>query len=172
MIDLARPRRHTNLSVAQLWSMGVAIAATALVSGSVYMFSVPGEAEGRLTAMEAQLKSLEAASKIPGDVQAFPAGSVCGGKLFSGYKDQLALALGGSGLDVGVLEIAQPEATQTRISLQVYAISIKASGPYESMVNGLNALSRFRPTLFLDTVSVRNKTDAVEIDLKGRVFCR
>ncbi len=172
MISLSsKPKRHTP-SLSDLWPVGLAAAGMLVVSLGLYALSVPGEAEGKLAAMEAQLKSLQASARAPGDVQAFPAGSVCGGKLFAGYKDQLGLALGGSGLEVTALDIAPPQVTDTRSPLQAYAVSIKASGPYEAMVNGLNGLSKFRPTLFLDSVSVRNKTDAVELDLKGRVFCR
>lgn len=172
MISLtSKPKGHA-LSLTDIWPAGLAAAGMLVVSLGLYALSVPGETEGELAAMEAQLKSLQASARAPGDVQAFPAGSVCGGTLFAGYKDQLGLALGGSGLEVTTLDIAPPQATDTGTVLQAYAVSIKASGPYEAMVNGLNGLSKFRPTLFLDSVSVRNKTDAVELDLKGRVFCR
>lgn len=172
MISLTSKSKHSPTPLSDLWPVGLAAAGMLVISAGLYVLSVPGEAEGKLAAMEAQLKSLQASAHAPGDVRAFPAGSVCGGKLFAGYKDQLGLALDGSGLEVTALDIAPPQVTDTRSPLQAYALSIKASGPYEAMVNGLNGLSKFRPTLFLDSVSVRNKTDAVELDLKGRVFCR
>jgi len=159
-------------SDAPLWPVVLTGVAIVGLSGGLYAISLPGDAEGRLEVMETKLKTLQASAQAPGNIEDFPAGSVCGGRLYAGYKDQVSLALGGGGLEVKSLEIADPQPTDTSTPLQVYSVSLTVVGPYEAAINGLNGLTKFRPTLFVDVLSLRNKTDTVELELKGRVFCR
>lgn len=145
---------------------------TLILSALLFAFSRAPESDARLAALEARLETVTKAARAPGDLNAFPAGSVCGGKLHEGFRDQLGVAIGGAGLEVERLELNLIGPSGGAPSLTVYEVQLKGSGAYEAAIMSLSALGKFRPTLFIDSLALRNRTSAVDLELKGRVFCR
>ena len=107
-----------------------------------------------------------------GSFPKFPAGAVCAGQIDDALRNQLTNALMNSGLKVESLDISDAGQAGDRFPLRAYTLSLKGSGTYEEAMRGLEVLKRYRPSVFLDTLSLRNRTSSVDLDVEGRLFCR
>ncbi|HWU49140.1 MAG TPA: hypothetical protein VN042_04640 [Asticcacaulis sp.] len=164
-----RPQK-TSMEV-PLLAWGVA-ALLALVGLGGLFLSRPTDARARLAALETQSKSIRSATDARGDLNAYPAGSVCAGQIDEALRNQLTNALMNSGLKVEALDIADAGQAGDRFPLRAYKLSLKGSGSYEEAMRSLQVLRRYQPRLFLDTLSLRNQTSSVDLDVEGRLFCR
>ncbi|MGN6424371.1 MAG: GspMb/PilO family protein [Asticcacaulis sp.] len=167
----SRRRPQTRSMEIPLLAWGVA-GLLALVGLGVLFLSRPTDAKARLVALEAQSKSIRSATDARGDLTSFPAGSVCAGQVDDALRNQLTNALMNSGLKVEALDIADAGQAGDRFPLRAYKLTLKGSGSYEEAMRGLQALKRYQPRLFLDTLSLRNETSSVDLDVEGRLFCR
>ncbi|WP_140986901.1 hypothetical protein [Asticcacaulis tiandongensis] len=148
---------------------GVAIVVLSLV---LLWLGRPTEAETRLETLETRLQALQRTASLKGDVAYFGPGSVCAGKLNGVWQDQLGLAVSGAGLEIADISVGTAVATNTKAPLMAHPVRLKASGAYEAAVSTLEAIDRFRPVLYIDRLALRNRTDRVELELEGRVFCK
>jgi hypothetical protein len=166
-------RGASSKSKAPRWS-APALAAGCLVFSFLLLlvFGRAGDSETRIAALESRLKTLQANERMPGDTSAFPPGSVCHGKLPPDYAERVRVAVSGGGLEVKELIVTGAIPTETRVPVQSYGVSLKARGTYEAAVAAVGSIGRLGPILFVDTASLRNRSDAVDLELKGRVFCR
>ncbi|EGF92858.1 hypothetical protein ABI_12960 [Asticcacaulis biprosthecium C19] len=150
-----------------------AVAAAVLaVAAGLWVLSRPSGAAARLDALERQAASIRTAAAAPGDLTVFPAGSVCTNRIDDGFRQQLSNAVTGSGLKVDALDIRPEGRVEGKRPLMAYTVTLKGSGTYEQALGGLEVLDRFRPRLFLDNLSLRNRIDSVTLDLEGRLYCR
>jgi hypothetical protein len=138
----------------------------------MWSLSRPSGAKARLAALEQQADQIRAANKVRGDLTTYPLGSVCSGALDEGFRNQLNTALAGSGLKVGALDISDRGRTGDIRPLHTYSLTLKASGTYEQAVGAMERLAQSHPRVFLDSLSLRNQTESVDLNVEGRVFCR
>jgi type II secretory pathway pseudopilin PulG len=134
--------------------------------------SRPSGAKARLAELEQQADQIRSAAKVRGDLNTYPLGSVCSGNLDEGFRSQLNTALAGSGLKVSALDISDRGRAGDIRPLHAYSLTLKATGTYEQAVNALALMAQYRPRLFLDSLSLRNQTESVDLNVEGRVFCR
>ena len=167
----SRKRHQTRPMDIPLLAWGVA-GLLALVGLGVLFLSRPTDAKARFAALEAQSKSIRSAADARGDLSAFPPGAVCAGQIDDALRNQLTNALINSGLKVEALDIADAGQAGDRFPLRAYKLTLKGSGSYDEAMRGLQALRRYQPRLFLDTLSLRNQTSSVDLDVEGRLFCR
>jgi hypothetical protein len=53
-----------------------------------------------------------------------------------------------------------------------YTVTLKGSGTYEQAVSAMEIMAQYRPRLFLDSLSLRNNTSSVDLNVEGRLYCR
>lgn len=138
----------------------------------IWALSRPSGAEARLTALKQQAEQIRAATKVKGDLAAYPLGSVCGGALDEGFRNQLNTTLAGSGLKISALDISDRGRAGDIRPLHAYSLVLKANGTYEQAVGAMERLAQSRPRVFLDSLSLRNQTESVDLSVEGRIFCR
>lgn len=171
MIYDRRPKSAFQLS--DIPKEAYAVAAGLLVVAVALLFlSRPSGSHQRLAALEQQAAVIAAANKAEGDLGVYPLGSVCTNTLDDAFKNQLTSALMNTGLTVTALDISPSGKTGEGHPLMGYSLTLKASGTYEQAINSLEVMAHYRPRLFLDTMSLRNQTSSVDLDLEGRLYCR
>jgi len=138
----------------------------------LWSLSRPSGAKARLAALEQQADQIKAATKVRGDLSTYPLGSVCSGVLDEGFRNQLNTALAGTGLKIDALDISDRGRAGDIRPLHAYSLTLKASGTYEQAVGAMERLAQNRPRVFLDSLSLRNQTESVDLNVEGRVFCR
>ncbi len=144
----------------------------ALVMLGMWSLSRPSGAKSRLAALQLQADQIRNAVKVRGDLETYPLGSVCSGGIDNGFREQLNTALVGSGLKVNALDISDRGRAGDIRPLHAYSLTLKASGTYEQAVGAMEIMAQYRPRLFLDSLSLRNQTESVDLNVEGRVFCR
>ena len=149
----------------------LALVVVAVMAG-LWFLSRPSDASTRMAALEQQAALIHKAEQAEGDLRAFPVGSVCGGELDDTFKDRLTNALMNSGLAVSDLEIMPSGKVGNARPLMAYTAVLKGSGTYEQALQAMEIIGHYRPSLFLDTISLRNQTSTVDLDVRGRFFCR
>jgi len=143
-----------------------------LVMLGMWALSRPPGAKARVMALEQQADQIRAATKVRGDLSTYPLGSVCSGVLDEGFRNQLNTALAGTGLKIDALDISDRGRAGDIRPLHAYSLTLKASGTYEQAVGAMERLAQNRPRVFLDSLSLRNQTESVDLNVEGRVFCR
>ena len=138
----------------------------------LWTLSRPSGAKARLVVLEHQADQIRADTKVRGDLSTYPLGSVCGGDLNEGFRNQLNTTLAGTGLKVSALDISDRGRAGDIRPLHAYSLTLKASGTYEQAVGAMERLAQSRPRVFLDSLSLRNQTESVDLNVEGRVFCR
>jgi|GEM_PF-2850931 len=138
----------------------------------IWALSRPSGAGARLAALEQQAEQIRAAAKVRGDLAAYPLGSVCGGALDEGFRNQLNTTLAGSGLKISTLDISDRGRAGDIRPLHAYSLILKANGTYEQTVGAMELLAQSHPRIFLDSLSLRNQTESVDLNVEGRIFCR
>lgn len=171
MIYDRRPKSTFQLS--DIPKEAYAVAAGLLVVAVVLiLLSRPSSSHQRLADLDKKVAAITAANKAEGDLGVYPLGSVCTGTLDDGFKNQLSSALMNTGLTVTALDVSPSGRTGEGHPLMGYALMLKASGTYEQAINSLEVMAHYRPRLFLDTMSLRNQTSSVDLDVEGRLYCR
>ena len=172
MIYDRKPARNT-FSFAELpksvFIVGILVA---LAMFAMWFLSRPSGAKARLAALEQQAEQIRSAGKVRGDLNTYPLGSVCSSALDQRFRDQLNTALAGSGLKVSALDISDRGRAGDIRPLHAYSLTLKANGSYEQAVSAMQIMAQYRPRLFLDSLSVRNQTESVDLNVEGRIFCR
>ena len=171
MIYDRRPKSTFQLSDIPMEACAVA-AGLLVVAVLLFFLSRPSGSHQRLAALEQQATIIATANKAGGDLGVYPLGSVCSGTLDDAFKNQLSSALINTGLTVTAMDVSPAGKTGEDHPLMGYTLTLKASGTYEQAVNSLEVMAHYRPRLFLDTMSLRNQTSSVDLDVEGRLFCR
>jgi len=172
ILDHIQPRKPNPSSsvppslLALLAPAGIAVAGVAL-----WFLSAPAGLKGSIEGVEATAASVGRAAAEAGDLKSFPAGSVCSGELGDGVRSQMKMALANTGLQVSAFDISEAGQLPGAV-LRAYSFSLKGKGSYEDALAVLDVLNRSRPKLFVDSFALRNRVDAVELDIDGRLFCR
>ncbi len=171
MIYDRRPKSAFQLSDVPREAYAVAVVMLA-VAIALMLLSRPSDSRQRLAALTQQAAVITAADKADGDLTVYPLGSVCSNSLDDAFKNQLSAALMNTGLTVTALDVSPQGKTGEAHPLMAYALTLKASGTYEQAVNSLEIMAHYKPRLFLDTMSLRNQTSSVDLDVEGRLYCR
>ena len=150
----------------------VVAAVMLLIMFGLWSLSRPSGAKGRLAEMERQAAIVKSAGLAEGDLRTYPLGSVCGGELNDNFRNQLSNALTNSGLAVDALDISAAGQDGIGHPLMAYAVTLKGTGTYEQAVSAMEIIAQYRPRLFLDSLSLRNNTSSVDLNVEGRLYCR
>ncbi len=171
MIYDRRPKSTIGLADIPPLAYGAAAVVLVLMIG-LWLVTRPSDAKARLAALETQAASIQVAAAADGDLATYPLGSVCSSTLDEAFRNQLTSALINSGLKVEALDIRNAGKVEGRHPLTSYALTLKASGTYEQAINSLEIMAHYRPRLFLDSLSLKNQTRSVDLNVEGRLFCR
>lgn len=173
MIDDFLSHRHRKSQALDIPLAAWGVAAGVAVVGLVLLFMArPPSLKARFEALQTQAAAIKASGQKRGDLSAFPVGTVCASVIDDTMRNQLTNALMNSGLKIETLDITDTGQAGDRYPLRSYSLSLKGSGSYDDAMRTLQALNRYRPRLFLDTLSLRNQTSSVDLDVEGRLFCR
>lgn len=147
-------------------------AAMLILMLGMWCFSKPSGAKARMAALEQQALVIKAAEKTQGDLQTYPLGSVCTEDLGDAFRNRLSASLLNSGVKIEALDVSDDGPTDGIHPLRAYTLTLKASGGYEQAVGALNILAQYQPTVFLDSMHLRNQTSSVDLNVEGRLYCR
>ncbi len=165
----ARPSPQNEAFPMPALAVGMSLFAIIVV---LMCLSNPPHVKSRMAELTTDGEAVASAARAGGDLALFPPGSVCSGQLGDGYKTNLNLALSNAGLTVSTLDIGDAGRGSETLPLDVYHLTLKASGTYENTLTALEALRHARPRLFLDSLAIRNHTSSVDLEIEGRLYCR
>jgi len=171
VIPSRRPKSAFNLSDLPKEAWLVA-AVPLLVLIALFALARPSGVKARMAALEQQARTIGTAARADGDLGRYPVGSVCSGEFSDAMKNQLTSAVMNTGLTVAAFDVSSKGREGLSHPLMAYSVSLKGSGSYEQAINSLEVLAHVRPKLFLDTLSLRNQTSSVDLDVEGRLYCR
>lgn len=128
------------------------------------------ERTAALSNRAAAARKLIAATPADGSIDAVCQRTV--GAEVDAQKRALAALATQSGFQLAGVEVAAEGANSGgRSALAAVRLEFAGSGSYEAAMQMLDALSRSRPQVFVDTLDLTSKTSSVDLKFSGRVFC-
>lgn len=133
----------------------------------------PANLNERVQALQAQSERVQTLLRRRGGTTDYPPGAICPGLSevqLEPIRQQLRAAVAGAGLDPQKVSVARSAAP----SLEAIApvdVRLETNGAYGPTLLMLDALSRQTPLLYVDTVDLRSRTDTVNLQLSGRLYC-
>jgi len=124
-------------------------------------------------ALQAQSERVQTLLRRRGGTTDYPPGAICPGLSevqLEPIRQQLRAAVAGAGLDPQKVSVARSAAP----SLEAIApvdVRLETNGAYGPTLLMLDVLSRQTPLLYVDTVDLRSRTDTVNLQLSGRLYC-
>jgi len=155
-------------------AIGVAAAAALAMGFALASASTPANFQSRVAALETRDQQARNLMRPSAAGSVYPADAICRGDpsvAAKGLRDNLAAFATQANLSLDILD-ARPETDAgSQGALAPVRLRFTVTGPYESVVMLLSALSRQRPDVFADGVDLTSKTSNVTLSFSGRAFC-
>lgn len=133
----------------------------------------PAGLKERVAALEVQAERTQTLMRRRGGTVDYPAGAVCPGlseAQLEPIRQRLRAAATGANLGLGKISVARPS-TPSLEAITPIDVQFETNGAYEATLLMLDSLSRQTPLLYVDTVDLRSRTDSVNLQLSGRIYC-
>jgi len=133
----------------------------------------PADLKARVAALEVQAERTQTLLRRRGGTADYPAGAVCPGlseAQLEPVRQRLRASLAGANLSVGKILVARSP-TPSFEAITPVNVQFETKGAYEATLLMLDNLSRQTPLLYVDTVDLRSRTDSVNLQLSGRIYC-
>lgn len=163
------------INPAEAAAAGLVALVTASTVGAVLMIVAQPKAVSRdAPRAERDIARIEAMIRSPGDPDAYPRGAVCEAwpaTVAATVSQTIQATAKTAGLAVSAVTVNPGASGGSGRRLAPVSIQLRATGPYASVVHFLDALSKTRPMIFLDSVDLKTNTAAVELNMNGRFYC-
>lgn len=160
--------------VQPVWLATLVTACACLSFAGLTLVSHSKESERQAHDLERRLSKaprLKPPSTIEGR---WPAGSVCDRPINLAAEDlsgNLASLARDAALEVSA-STADVDKTLPKAAMSSAVLRLKASGSHEEMVDFLVRVAEEKPALFVEAVDLVPRGGNLQLDLKGRVWCR
>ena len=158
----------------------LALGATLIAASAALVFcwglaaiARPVDLKARVAMLEAQAEQTQALLRRRGGTADYPAGAICPGlspAQLEPVRQRLRASLAGANLSIGKISVARSSAPSFE-AISPIAVQFETNGAYEATLLMLDNLSRQTPLLYVDTVDLRSRTDSVNLQLSGRIYC-
>lgn len=164
MINLRTPdwRRLTAPGGVALAFAGLAVLTLATGSRSASGDERLRAVEARAEQLEVRLAALRAAPRTPHQLC-----TLRGAAAETALEGRLTQAAEAAGFAWSETRFERAEADQA----ELIVFSAVGRAPYASVVGALDRLSRTGPTVFVDSLRLRQAAGGVQVELEGRVLC-
>jgi hypothetical protein len=163
------------INPAEAAAAGLVALVTASTAGAILMMIAQPKAVAQgAPRAEHDIARIETMLRSPGDPDAYPRGAVC-----EAWPATVAVTVSQTiqataktgGLAVSALTVNPGASSGSGRRLAPVSVQLRATGPYTSVVHFLDALSKTRPMIFLDSVDLKTNITAVELNMNGRFYC-
>ncbi len=158
----------------------LALIATLIAASSALIFcwslaaiARPADLKERVAVLEAQAERTQILLRRRGGTADYPAGAVCPGlseAQLEPIRQRLQAAVAAANLSAGKFSVTRASVPSLEAITSV-EVRFETNGAYDATLLMLDNLSRQTPLLYVDTVDLRSRTDSVNLQLSGRIYC-
>lgn len=150
----------------------------AAVSALIFCWSLaaiarPADLKERVAALKAQAERIQILLRRRGGIADYPAGAVCPGlseAQLEPIRQRLRATATGANLSLEKFSVVRSSASGSE-AITPIDVRLETNGAYEATLLTLDNLSRQVPLLYVDTVDLRSRTNAINLQLSGRFYC-